>query len=377
VISSRQISLPSTSPVSRLGILIAATAAALLAATPAWAQDGAPVAKIDRLNKQALDAFDGLNFDQAKTLLEQALAEADSAGLTADESVARTHLNLGMLLIAGFQQKEQAIDHFKAALKAKRDIAAPSGLFNPEVQEVFDEVKANMETEPEPPAPVARPRPKPVTTATAAAEGEGEEQEDDGEGEAKMLLSVGLGSGFGYAKSHLDANKDGVEVNGMLDNSWSGAGPSRLGHVVASAGYYLSRQLVLSLEGRLQIISGTTPTATTAHCMPSCKPPGTAFAGLVKASWFFSSDKLSPFVSGGVGAGKIRHVVKPKGLDDCGTGAEQCVDTVTGGPLLLAAGGGIAYQLGKLTLLGSVTTNLAVPNFMLNVDLVLGLGLRL
>ena len=358
-----------------MGVLIAATA--LLAAAPAWGQDGAAAVKINRLNKQALDAYDGLNFDQAKTLLEQALTEADTAGLTADESVARTHLNLGMLLIAGFQQKEQAVDHFKAALKAKPDITAPPGLFNPEVQVVFDEVKANMETEPEPPPPVAKPRPAPVAAQTETTEGEGEEEEEDGDAPPKMLLSIGLGSGFGYAKSHLDANKDGVALNGVLDNSWSGAGPSRLGHIVASAGYYLSRQLLLSLEGRFQIISGTTATAMTEHCVPSCKPPGTAFAGLLKASWFFSSEKLSPFVSGGIGAGKIRHVVKPNGLLDCGNGQEQCVDTVTGGPLLLAVGGGLAYQLGTLTLLGSVTTNVAVPNFMLNLDAVLGLGLRL
>lgn len=376
MISPLRKSLSSHWPVRRLGLLMAA--AVVLAATPAWAQDSGAAAKINRLNKQALDAYDGLNFDQAKSLLEQALSDADLAGLTTDESVARTHLNLGMLLIAGFQQKEQAVDHFKAALKAKPDITAPPGLFNPEVQVVFDEVKANMETEPAPPPPVAKP-PAPVAAETEKAEGESEEEDAEGDSDAqpKMLLSIGLGSGFGYAKSHLDANKDGVALNGVLDNSWSGAGPSRLGHIVASAGYYMSRQLVLSVEGRLQIISGTTPTATTEHCVPSCKPPGTAFAGLLKASWFFSSDTLTPFVSGGIGAGKIRHVVKPKGLNDCGSGAEQCVDTVSGGPLLLAVGGGVAYQLGTLILLGSVTTNVAVPNFMLNIDAVLGLGLRL
>jgi hypothetical protein len=373
-VSFRRKSPPSKWPVRRLGILIAVFA--LLVAPPARAQDSAGAAKINRLNKQALDAFDSLNFDQAKTLLEQALAEADTGGLTSDESVARTHLNLGMLLIAGFQQKEQAVDHFKAALKAKPDITAPPGLFNPEVQVVFDEVKANLETEPEPPAPVAKPRPTPVATATAGTEAEGEEEEEDTDAQPTMLLSIGLGSGFGYASSHLDTNKDLVYQNDKLDNSWSGVAPSRLGHIVVSAGYYVSRQLVLSLEGRIQIISGTTPTPLSENCIPSCKPPGTAIAGLLKASWFFSSDKLSPFVSGGVGAGSIRQVVKPNGLS-CGTPAVQCVDTVTGGPLLLAVGGGIAYQLGTVALLGSVTTNLGVPNFMLNVDAVLGLALRL
>jgi len=62
---------------------------------------------------------------------------------------------------------------------------------------------------------------------------------------------------------------------------------------------------------------------------------------------------------------------------DCGNGTEQCIDTVTGGPLLLAAGGGVAYQLGKVALLGSVTATVGAPNFILNIDATLGLGLRL
>jgi hypothetical protein len=363
------------------GVLVAAWA--LLAAAPAWAQGGGAgsgVPKITRLNKQALDAFDSLNFDQAKTLLEEALTEADNAGLNNDESAARTHLNMGMLLIAGFQQKEQAIDHFKAALKARPDIAAPAGLFNPEVQTVFDEVKENMKTEPEPPQP--RPRPVPVAKesgegADGKGEGEGEEEEEAaGTDQPTMFLALGLGSGFGYANSHLDANKD-VFQGPNADNSWTGVAPSRLGHLVASVGYFVSPKLVLSLEGRIQIVSGTTPTGTTKSCVPSCKSPSSAFAGLLKASWFFSSDVVSPFVSGGVGGGSIRQVVKLNGVSDCGNGSERCIDTVTGGPLLLAAGGGVAYRLGKVALLGSVTANVGVPNFMLNVDAVLGLGLRL
>ena len=83
------------------------------AARPAWAED-AP--GIDRLSKQALEAFDGLNFDQAKTLLEKAISEGEASGLEHDPSVARAHLDLGMLLIAGFQKRDEAIEQFKAAL---------------------------------------------------------------------------------------------------------------------------------------------------------------------------------------------------------------------------------------------------------------------
>jgi len=291
----------------RLGALVAAVL--MLAGGRAAAQEPTGAAKVSRLNKQALDAFDSLNFDQAKSLLEQALVEADAAGLTTDEPVARTHLNLGMLLIAGFQQKEQAIDHFKAALKAKPDITAPPGLFNPEVQTVFDEVKADMKAELEAP----KPGPPPVATAGAGdgkAEGDGQDEEEEeapADGQSTVFLSFGLGSGFGYASSHLDANKDISKLgDGTVDNSWSGVAPARLGHLIASAGYFISPTLVLSLEGRFQIITGTTNSPMTPRCLATCKPPGSAFAGLLKATWFLSSDVVRPFVSGGIGGGSIR-----------------------------------------------------------------------
>src|SRR5262245_12039806 len=123
----------------RLGLL-APVAALLLGAAPAVAQDEA--ARVAKLNKQALEAYDNLNFEQAKTFLEQALAAVEAGGLGNDASAARTHLNLGMVLMGGFQQRDAAAEHFKTALKIQPDIAPPRGLFNPEVQAVFDETKA-------------------------------------------------------------------------------------------------------------------------------------------------------------------------------------------------------------------------------------------
>ena len=67
--------------------------------------------------------------------------------------------------------------------------------------------------------------------------------------------------------------------------------------------------------------------------------------------------------------------------DECGGTAQshtdQCYDTVAGGPFIAAAGGGAAYDLGPILLLGSLTAHLGVPDMMLNVDALLGVGLRL
>jgi hypothetical protein len=386
----------------------------LLAAGRAVAQDSA--AKITKLNKQGLDAFDNLNFDQSKELLEQALAEADTAGLASDPVAARAHLNLGMLLIAGFQQRDQAVEQFKAALKIQPGITAPSGLFNPEVQAAFDETKANLEKQTEaakPPPKVSKSQTAPQTKTQSktqaktqskktdsATDVEGEAESEGGEEEAPtgstspFFLSLGLGSGFGVAKGHLDANKDIAQgTTAGADNSWAGGlAPSRLGHIMLGAGYFVSPDLLLSLEGRIQVVTGTTPVSGTMtatpgvlSCVPSCSPPSTGIAVMAKANWYFSPAPLRPFVSGGIGAGNIRQVVtlnlKSTPSDPtthCGAGGNQpCVDTVTGGPVLLAAGGGLAYEMGSLVLLGSLTSFVGVPHFMFNIDLLLGLGVRL
>jgi len=360
--------------------VLALGAVTVLATGVARADDAAD---IDDLNKQALEAFDGLNFDQAKSLLDQALTKGDLGGLDHDPAYARAHLYMGMLLIAGFQQRDDAIEHFKTALKITPDIAAPAGLFNPEVQAAFDEAKQQVETEKAAERKVVRPR-RPVHPV-AKTPAKTEEKDD---GEQKFFIALGLGTGAGIGRGKLDTNTD-VAKNGTGDNSWSGGlASSRLGHITLAGGYLLSRELMLSLEGRLQIITGTTQGTGSSKCPTSCSPPSTAFAVMAKATYYLSPGPLRPFVSGGIGAGAIREVVKltvtpnpadPNPTTHCGSSGMDptCVDTVTGGPLLLAAGGGVSYDLGAVDLLAGLTANVGVPNFMLNVDLTLGVGMRL
>jgi tetratricopeptide (TPR) repeat protein len=363
---------------------------------PAVAQES-PDAEIKRLNKQALDAYDNLNFDQSKGFLEQALAQADAAGLAKDALAARTRLNLGLLLIAGFQKHDEAIEQFKMALHIQPAITPTPGLFNPEVQAAFEEAKASVRTESRPndPAqgsrpPVAkRPPPSPLpdlgqaVQKSSGGEAEAAEDEQDAE-EAKIsghgyLLSLGLGSGFGTAKGHLDANTtvSHTDAMGPSDNSWSGVAASRLIHLSLGVGYYLSENLLVGLDGRVQFITGTTSAPS-----GGASPPTSAVAVFARANWYFSRAPVRPFVSGGLGLGAIRQVVTLNGLDgkklaDCGSGAEQCVDTVTGGPLFLAAGGGVAYELGSFVFLASLTANGGIPKWMLNLDAQVGVGLHL
>jgi len=347
------------------------------------------------LGQKALKQYDELDFNHAKATLEQALAPAKTGGLDQSPIAARLHLYLGLVLAAGLQRPDDAGTEFKVAVEIDPAIYPPDGLFNPEVAALFAAARAssaseepvaaapdaNEETAPggdqtatetgrtdadgekRPPAP---PHP-PVATATD------EEEEVSGEGDAPAQLgpyfvALGLGAGGGTASGHID-------MKGVTPSTAPGGfAMSGLGHVTMSAGYFWSRAWLFALDARMQLVSGPTP-----HCEGSVcsQPSGFAAAVLAKATYFRGDGPFKLFGTAGVGGGNIRQIVKLDGLTDCGqSGHQQCFDTVTGGPVLFAAGGGGAYALGPVLVLAGLTANLGLPDFMLNVDLTLGAGVR-
>lgn len=372
--------------------------AALALTVVAAAAVAQPASQIAKLNKQALEAYDGLNFDQARTNLEEALAVAKREGLENDPSNARTHLNLGMVLIAAFQKTDEGREEFRAALKIQPDISPPAGLFNPEVQTVFDEVKAQAEADAvtaQMAAATSRAaKPKPNAATATEEEGDGEEDGAEEETEApadsdlegRFVLSLLGGSGGGVVKGPVEANTD----LGGREFEWPGAfALSKAAHLTLSAGYFVSPSLLISVEGRYQFVQGTN-TVWTPQCVNGCTPPSSAIAGVARASWHFGSAPFRWFVSGGLGGGRIRHVVPVKIVEqmqeynDCGPKAaatmrmgEKCVDTVAGGPLFVSPGIGFSYDLGPVFLLGVANVYLGVPTAMFHLDLNVGLGLRI
>jgi len=309
------------------------------ARVPVAHADGDPAADVERLDKAALEAYDSLNFEQARKQLSQALDLCDSQSL-GPELTAKTHLYLGMVLIAAFSEKTEARLHFQSALKLKPDLVAPKSLFNPEAQALFEEVKASAEAQSSaasddnedkttvaPPPPVRRP--VPVRKAGRKAD---DEPEVIGSG---IFLSVGAGFGFGVANGTLETNQASLVSGG---GSLTAEKPL---HIFGEFGYALSPTMLLSAQLRLGFQSGTTQVTNDQGCTVTapCHPPTTAFAGLAKMTWFFGPEStVVPFVSAGIGAGYIRHVVKFKlndaGGGDCGgDGMPACVDTVKGGPV--------------------------------------------
>ena len=188
------------------------------------------------------------------------------------------------------------------------------------------------------------------------------EDDEDEEGAGKIYVGLLVGSGIGYTSGNGEVNAD-VPVSGTA----SGA---LLGHFAPEVGYWLKPDLMLSLQGRFQWVTGTTELNKNGH---NYDPVPAALAVFAKASWFANpSGSWRPFVSGGVGGGQIRHVVTFGNLTDCGaSGDQKCVD----GPLLAEVGGGIFYKLGgSAALVLSSNAEVAAPKFTLNLDFNAGVG---
>ena len=101
-------------------------------------EDAAAVEKVTGLNKKALDAYNNLDFEDARKILKQALDICAASGLDKHPIKARTHIHMGVVLIAAKQQ-ELGIKQFRKAIEIQPDIQVTKSLANPEILQAFDE----------------------------------------------------------------------------------------------------------------------------------------------------------------------------------------------------------------------------------------------
>jgi hypothetical protein len=442
----------------------------------AAAEDAEAVAKVTKMNKKAVEEYENLNFEEARRLLKEALDVCSASGLDKHPIKARTHIHLGVVILAGFKQRELGIKQFQKALEIQPDIKLTKSLANPEIQAAFDEAAAGgggagEKTEGGPAAdkgpeglvhtPVTagiqgntvavtatvgpelaadkvvlayRPEgatdflardmrqvapnsysadipatateggtvdyyieaqkegqpvasrgslssPLTVTLSPPRADGEGEEGEDEGEEEEedeeerRFFIGLMVGSGVGWATGF-------GEVNARHELKPPGFALARLGHLAPEVGYFVSPQLMVSLQGRFQLVSGATVfrdmpmTGAMSECGSdmTCTPAQSAAAVLGKGSWFFGEGKLRPHVSMAIGGGYIRHVVKFVSLTDCGQMRNTtCVDTIAAGAFLVGPGAGIVYSVSPVfALVAGANTLFGLPKFTFNIDVQVG-----
>jgi hypothetical protein len=443
-------------------------------AARAESDDPASIDKVVKLNKRAVDEYENLNFEEARKILKDALAACAQAGLETHGVAARSHVHLGVVLFAGFKQKDQALREFKKAIEIQGDIKLDKTLANPEIQAVFDEaVEAQkgvggggatpsggdaVTHEPVTRAQQGKPIPINVTIeASVGAKkvvlsfsadgsedfGEREMKEEspgnwtgeipasatvgaklkyyieisgaggdtvaskgsaaeplvvalqrpgggavgpvrrtttvvtpkpDETGPATWYFGLGLGTGFGWTTGT-------GEINSGDHISPPGFALAKLGQLAPEVGYFVSPQLMLSLEFRYQLVRGATAFfATDNSCGASmvCSPASYAIAGFGRANWLFDFGDLHPFVAGLVGAGTIRHLATFPTEPHCGSNkTSTCIDTIAAGPLFVGGSGGILYNLSPVfALMAEMNMVAGFTKFTLNFDFNVGVAIE-
>jgi hypothetical protein len=451
----------------------------------ARAQSDEAIEKVTKMNKKAVEEYENLNFEESRKILKDAIDFCSQNGLDKHPVKARTHIHLGIVILAGFKQREVAIKQFRKALEIQPDIKLTKSLANPEIQEAFDEAVAGLGT-PEKGEPVEKTektdrtekaekvdkapaggegpishepvmegtqggaititahvdynlgvkkmilayRPdgaseflgrvmKEVTqgnfsaeipaTATAGnrvayyleaqgqdentmgtkgtaddpmvitlkgtgapeAKGGGEEEDDEEEGPS-WFIALGLGSGAGWATGSGEVSSDAKVSPGFALAS--------LGHLAPEVGYFVSSQLLLSVQLRLQMITGTnerhlsmTDPNNKFECGGNyiCDPAKSAFAALAKVTYLFNEESsFHPYVSASVGGGQIRHTATFNKIASCGPrGMDPCTDTILAGPVLLGPGAGFIFNASdSFALTLGANTLLGFPDFTFNID---------
>ena len=209
----------------------------------------------------------------------------------------------------------------------------------------------------------------------AVPEAGGDSEEEGGTG---LWLSLGVRRVFGYHSGQPEANR--TDDSGQKLTS-SGVAMSQLLHITPELGFFATDSLLLSLQGRLQMVSGaSTVKGSLVQKNPdacgggTCHPASFAVAVLAKATWFLGDPRtVMPFFSLAAGGGQIRQVVGVGKLSGCPSGG--CKDTVVGGPVLLGVGGGVSIELsGSFSAVVGANAVMGLPKIMANLDLNLSLA---
>jgi hypothetical protein len=191
--------------------------------------------------------------------------------------------------------------------------------------------------------------------------------------ETPLWFVFAAGIGGGYFSGTPEMNPVGDDGKALKS---SGTDLAKLAHLAPEIGYFQSEHLLLSLQGRLQYVTGGQDVTYNGNTYKASK---VALAGLAKASYFLpeAGDHFQPFIAGQAGFGEIRYPVETIPLLGCGQNgvAATCKDTVRGGLGLFGVAAGFAYMLGEnVGIYTSVSGLVGLPDLALNADLNVGVA---
>ena len=153
-----------------LGIALLATWLAASGVARA-ATEQETIAKIVELNRDGVAQYQKKHFDAARKVLKQALELCEQSGLDHHPVAARTHIHLGIVIVAGFGQREIGSRQFNEALQIDPNITLTPGLATPVAEDVFNEalMAVSPKTAPRAAAPVETPAPSDAPAAPPPA----------------------------------------------------------------------------------------------------------------------------------------------------------------------------------------------------------------
>lgn len=92
---------------------------------------------VEALNREAMEAYNALDINKAGSMLEEALRIAYEQGV-APGLLARSHVNLGVVLIGGLGDQDAGLDSFVQAVCIDPNVQLDPLTSTPEIQSVFD-----------------------------------------------------------------------------------------------------------------------------------------------------------------------------------------------------------------------------------------------
>lgn len=113
--------------------------ASLAHAAPASAQRA--MQQVLDLNRQAMEAYNNLEIEQASSLLQQAL-DAATRGHVTGSPLARTYVNLGIVAIAGMGDNGGGLNYFVQAIQADGNVSLDPLLSTPDISLIWTQARA-------------------------------------------------------------------------------------------------------------------------------------------------------------------------------------------------------------------------------------------